>query len=143
MKSRRLAGVRGGGPMAHFAAYSQLTGHDRLVFRDTERSGGVAREAAQDGGGGIEDTVADTGGAPMARRASVAIDRPIPALALFEIVFRVQASDECDGLQAGAKGPVAWLELLGTSQRAGVRAGRLRSKFRGMTFSAGLCARII
>ena len=45
----------------------------------------------------------------MTRRARIAVNCAVPAFGLFEVVFRVQAPDECDGLQASAEGPIAWL----------------------------------
>src|ERR1700732_2250015 len=60
--------VRGSRSVTGFAAHARLGRLDFFTFPDPERSGGVALEAVQDVGGGIEGAVANAIGIGVARR---------------------------------------------------------------------------
>lgn len=122
MKPVRLARMAGGGAMAHFAPNAQFARHN--VFRgiDAQSPRGMACEAAQDRGGWIENTVPDAAGAHMTRRACKTGERAVPGFTFFQVVFRIQPPDKCDGLLAGSKCPVARLWRLGMRQASRVGA---------------------
>lgn len=129
--------------MADFAANTGLMRNDGFLGIHLDGAGGMAGEAAQHRSGGIEDAVADAGGVLVTRREGEAVDAAKPALAEFEIVFRIGAADESDGLEAGAEGPFTGLWRLGALQRVGMSTRRLSGVFAGMTRPASRRARII
>src|SRR5207253_451535 len=102
----RFPGVSSSRTMAGFAPHPQLARLNRAIYGDTKWAGGVAGKTSQDGCGRIENAIPHSGRAQMARRPGIPIERTIPALALFQIVFRIQPLHECDRLNARPECPV-------------------------------------
>jgi hypothetical protein len=100
-----------GGSVTRFAADAELGRSDFAVFREAHRAGGVATEAAQDGGFGIEDPVTDTSGLLVAGGAAVPIQTAEPTLLELQVMGGIGARDKRDGLDTSAKGPLARLIL--------------------------------
>ena len=102
----RMAGRR---TVTVLAPDPQLRGLDGAVGVQRHGTGRMAREAAEDTRGGIEDPVAHTSGIPMSRRRSETVEAREPAFTVFQIVLPIQPADKRNRLGAGSKRPLARL----------------------------------
>lgn len=75
--------------MTSLASDSQLVRLNYLLRRDTQRTGRVATEAAEDSRFRIEDAMPDSADGCMARRAADAIEPAIPGLIELDIGFGI------------------------------------------------------
>ena len=104
---------------------------------ERELAGGVALEAAEDLGTGIEDAVFDAVVVGVAGGEGFGVRAGVLGEAVFEVVIGVEAGDGRRGLAAGAEGPDV------SPAREGVRMSRafLRGPLGLVTFGAGGGAR--
>ncbi len=135
-----LAGMFAGRSVASFTADAQFVGDDSLVAGKGQRTGGMAGEAAQDSGGGIEDAIGGIFALGVSGSGGEAVEAAEPALAEFEVGFGIPLLDEGDGLRAATEGPLAGLGSFGGSEGMGVSGCRLRGVLSRMAGTAGFGA---
>ena len=138
MDVRGIARVRGAGTVAILAPHAQFHRHDRVIGRQVDGAGGMAREAAHDAGGGIEDAEADIQAVAMPGRRCVGVDRAVPALCHLDVGLVVEAPDESDRLRAGAERPLARLRRPAAREGGGVGAPGLCGVLGWVASTAGV-----
>src|ERR1017187_502636 len=79
----------------------------------------------------------------LARCDGVAVERSVPRQSVFAIRLAIDFSDERNGLQTGAEGPIAALGRGRWRERMSVRGIGLRCEVGRMAGTAGFGARII
>jgi hypothetical protein len=103
----RIAHVRRRGAVTGFTSDSKFQWNNAPILKHAEPAGGVAAEAAQDGGGRIEHAVSNTPSGFVAGCAGISIKRAIPGLALLQVVGGIQAAHKRDGLRPRPEGPAS------------------------------------
>jgi hypothetical protein len=125
--------VLSAGPVAGFALDAVFGGFDALFGGEAQGAGGVALEAAEDLGAGIEDAVFDALRGGVAGGEGFGVGVGVLRETVFEVVVGIEAGDGGGGLAAGAEQP----EVVAAGE--GIRMGRafLRGPLGLMTFGTG------
>lgn len=143
LDSVRLEDMVAGRAVARFAPHAEFMGHYARRVGDAKRARGMTGETAQDVRGRIEDAIPDTCGRLMSRRTRIVVDGAIPASPFFEIVLRIEPSDEGDCLLASSKRPIAGLRRLGGRERSRMAGGRLSLELGRMAIPTSDRARVV
>ena len=133
-------GMNGTRAMACLTLHTGFGRLDAKAFTQPQRPRGMALEALQDRGAGIEGPVRFTKRVTMPRRDAQPAGSPVVTQALLDIVIFVDAADECHRLISAAEGPIrfhlgkprAQRVRLERKQRSRMAGFRLRGGLRGM-----------
>lgn len=130
-------GVVGSGAVAGLALDAEFGGLNARLACEREFTGGVALEAAEDLGAGVEDAVFDAVGVSVAGGESFRVRAGVVGEAVFEVVVGVEAGDGGGGLATGTEGP----DVSAAGEGIGMGRAFLGGGLGLVTFGAGRRAR--